>query len=128
MAREVAARALSSWPDLADRSALLTARWPRRARGFHRVDFPELGAPLDLAIGEALWGIGQWSGKADAWMLDGFAPAKNPDMWRDEVLDAVAARSAQGARLSTFTVAGQVRRGLESAGFSVSKAPGHGRK
>src|SRR5665213_3712819 len=107
---------------------MLTARWPRRASGLHRIDFPELNATLDLALGEALWGIGQWSGKADAWMLDGFAPAKNPDMWRDEVLRAVAARSAPGGRLSTFTVAGHVRRGLEGAGFSVAKAPGHGRK
>lgn len=128
MAREEAARALAAWPELADLAAILTARWPRRAAGLHRVDFPELGAALDLAVGEALWGITQWSGAADAWMLDGFAPAKNPEMWRDEVLLAVAARSAPGARLSTFTVAGQVRRGLERAGFSVSKQPGHGRK
>jgi tRNA 5-methylaminomethyl-2-thiouridine biosynthesis bifunctional protein len=128
MAREEAARALSAWPELADLAELMTARWPRRAAGLHRVDFPELNATLDLAVGEALWGITQWSGAADAWMLDGFAPAKNPQMWRGEVLEAIAARSAPGARLSTFTVAGQVRRGLEAAGFAVSKQPGHGRK
>ncbi len=128
MAREEAARALQAWPELQDLSALLLARWPRRAPGFHRVDFPEIGATLDLAVGEAAWGIGQWSGAADAWFLDGFAPAKNPDMWRGEVLQAIAARSAPGARLSTFTVAGGVRRGLQAAGYAVSKAPGHGRK
>jgi tRNA 5-methylaminomethyl-2-thiouridine biosynthesis bifunctional protein len=128
MTGQEAARALSAWPELADLAAMLTARWPRRAAGFHRVDFPELHATLDLAIGEALWAITEWRGQADAWMLDGFAPAKNPQMWRDEVLAAVASRSAPGARLSTFTVAGQVRRGLEAAGFAVAKAPGHGRK
>lgn len=128
MAREEAARALQAWPELSGLAQQLTARWPRPASGFHRIDFPELDATLDLAVGEALWGIEQWPGQADAWMLDGFAPAKNPDMWRDEVLKAVAARCAPGARLSTFTVAGQVRRGLEAAGFAVSRRPGHGRK
>lgn len=128
MSREEAARALSAWPELADLARLLTSRWPRRTPGLHRVDFPELDATLDLAVGEALWGIEQWAGAADAWMLDGFAPAKNPQMWRQEVLGAIAARSAPGARLSTFTVAGHVRRGLEAAGFAVSKQPGHGRK
>lgn len=128
MALEEAARALAAWPELRGLAERLLDRWPRRAPGFHRVDFPELNATLDLAVGEALWGIEAWSGAADAWFLDGFAPAKNPQMWREEVLKAIAARSAAGARLSTFTVAGHVRRGLEAAGFSVSKQPGHGRK
>ena len=46
----------------------------------------------------------------------------------NEVLQGVAARSAPGARAATFTVAGQVRRGLSAAGFEVRRAPGHGRK
>ena len=28
-----------------------------------------------------------WQGRADAWFLDGFSPALNPAMWRQEVLD-----------------------------------------
>ena len=128
LTRDEARRALSAWPELADLSALLTSRWPRLAPGFHRIDLPELDATLDLAIGEALWGLQAWSGAADAWFLDGFAPAKNPGMWRDEVLQAIAARSAPGARLATFTVAGSVRRGLRAAGFEAVKRPGHGAK
>ncbi|MGZ3275645.1 MAG: tRNA (5-methylaminomethyl-2-thiouridine)(34)-methyltransferase MnmD [Caulobacteraceae bacterium] len=128
LAREEAERALGAWPELADLAALLIRRWPRQAPGFHRLDFPELDATLDLAIGEALWGIEAWSGAADAWFLDGFAPARNPQMWRPEVLAAIAARSAPGARLATFTVAGAVRRDLEDAGFAVDKRPGHGAK
>jgi tRNA 5-methylaminomethyl-2-thiouridine biosynthesis bifunctional protein len=65
---------------------------------------------------------------ADAWFLDGFSPAVNPQMWREEVLALVAARSAPGARVATFTVAGAVRRGLAAQGFSVDKRPGFGRK
>ncbi len=128
LSRDDAARALSAWPELADLSAALLGAWPRHAPGFHRVDFPNLGATLDLAVGEVLPALEQWSGAADAWFLDGFSPAKNPQMWRPEVLRAVAACSAPGARLATFTVAGAVRRGLAEAGFDVAKRQGHGAK
>lgn len=125
---EDAARALGRWPELKPVTDLMLARWPRRARGFHRMGLPELGATVDLAIMEVETALSMWRGKADAWFLDGFAPATNPDMWRQTVLDLVAARSAPGARVATFTVAGIVRRGLEAAGFAPEKRPGHGRK
>ena len=128
ISREDAARALGRWPELAAVTGPLLARWPRRARGFHRVDLPELGATLDLAVMEAAEALSQWSGVADLWFLDGFSPATNPAMWRQAVLDLVAARSAPGARVATFTVAGAVRRGLAAAGFEVDKRPGFGRK
>ena len=128
LSRDEAARALSAWPELADLSQRLLDAWPRRTRGFHRLDWPQLGVTLDLAIGDVEWALGQWRGQADAWFLDGFSPALNPQMWSDPVLAGVAARSAPGARLATFTVAGAVRRGLEAAGFAVSKRPGHGAK
>ena len=80
------------------------------------------------AIGDVAEALGAWRGRADAWFLDGFAPALHPGMWRDEVLALVAARSAPGAGAATFTVAGQVRRGLAAAGFAVERRPGHGRK
>lgn len=123
-----AARALGRWPELAEVAGLLAARWPGRARGRHRVDLPELAATLDLAVMDATEALAGWQGRADAWFLDGFSPALNPQMWSDEVLGLVAARSAPGARAATFTVAGHVRRGLAAAGFSVDKRPGFGRK
>ncbi|MBW8812241.1 MAG: FAD-dependent 5-carboxymethylaminomethyl-2-thiouridine(34) oxidoreductase MnmC [Caulobacterales bacterium] len=125
---EEAARALGRWPELARVTDLLVARWPGATRGRHRVDLPELSATLDLGIGEAAEALSGWSGQADAWFLDGFSPALNPQMWRQAVLDLVAARTAPGARAATFTVAGAVRRGLATAGFAVEKRPGHGRK
>lgn len=128
VSREDAARALGRWPELAEVTAPLLAAWPRRTPGFHRIDFPDLNATLDLAVMEVETALEQWSGRADAWFLDGFAPSTNPDMWRQEVLDRVASRSAPGARAATFTVAGGVRRGLQAAGFEVEKRPGHGRK
>jgi tRNA 5-methylaminomethyl-2-thiouridine biosynthesis bifunctional protein len=128
LSRDEGARALEAFGELADLAAPLLAQWPRRASGFHRIDWPDLGATLDLAIGEAAWALDQWSGRADAWFLDGFSPAKNPQMWRGEVLAGIAAHCAPGARAATFTVAGAVRRGLQEAGFQVDKRPGHGRK
>jgi tRNA 5-methylaminomethyl-2-thiouridine biosynthesis bifunctional protein len=128
MSREDAARALAAWPELAPLAGILLARWPKGRRGFHRIDLPGCDAVLDLALMEAGEALAAWDGRADAWFLDGFAPALNPEIWRDEVLQAVAARSATGARAATFTVAGSVRRGLAEAGFTVRRAPGHGRK
>ncbi|MGZ9114493.1 MAG: FAD-dependent 5-carboxymethylaminomethyl-2-thiouridine(34) oxidoreductase MnmC [Brevundimonas sp.] len=126
--REEAARALSAWPELAEATEALLAAWPEPTPGFHRLDLPGFNAVLDLAVGDVAWALEQWTGRADAWFLDGFAPSTNPAMWSDEVMDRIAARSAPGARAATFTVAGSVRRGLAERGFSVAKRPGHGRK
>jgi tRNA 5-methylaminomethyl-2-thiouridine biosynthesis bifunctional protein len=123
-----ASRALSAWPELAPVAGLMTARWPGRARGFHRIDLPELAATIDVAILEAAEALAAWRGAADAWFLDGFAPSLDPHIWRPEVIDLVARRSAPGARAATYTVAGAVRRALTGAGFAVERAPGHGRK
>jgi tRNA 5-methylaminomethyl-2-thiouridine biosynthesis bifunctional protein len=123
-----AARALAHWPELSQVAAPLLARWPGQAGGLHRVDLPEFSAILDVAVMEVEPALAGWRGRADAWFLDGFAPALNPAMWRDGVLALVAQRSAPGARAATFTVAGQVRRGLAAAGFAGEKRPGFGRK
>ncbi|MDP2117265.1 MAG: tRNA (5-methylaminomethyl-2-thiouridine)(34)-methyltransferase MnmD, partial [Brevundimonas sp.] len=128
LSREEAARALEAWPELAEASQALLAAWPEATPGFHRLDLPDFNATLDLAIGDVAWALPQWTGRADAWFLDGFAPSTNPGMWSDAVLDGIAARSAPGARVATFTVAGAVRRGLTERGFTVDKRPGHGRK
>ncbi|MCS6627470.1 FAD-dependent 5-carboxymethylaminomethyl-2-thiouridine(34) oxidoreductase MnmC [Roseibacterium beibuensis] len=128
LGRDEAARALGTWPELADAARALLDAWPSPTPGFHRLDLPGFNATLDLAVGDAPWALTQWSGRADAWFLDGFAPSTNPGMWSDAVLDGVATRSAPGARVATFTVAGAVRRGLTERGFVVDKRPGHGRK
>lgn len=125
--RDEAARALGRWPELAQVAGPLLARWPGRARGVHRVELPD-GVIFDLAVMDVGEALSRWSGSADAWFLDGFAPARNPAMWREETLSLVAARSAPGARAATFTVAGAVRRGLAAAGYAVEKKPGFGRK
>ena len=69
-----------------------------------------------------------WSGRADAWFLDGFAPARNPAMWSPALMRLVARRSAPGARAATYTVAQDVRGALAEAGFATQRRPGFGPK
>lgn len=128
MSRDEASRALAHWPDIDEEAKALLARWPPARPGFHRISLPQWGATLDLAIGDVGWALAQWQGRADGWMLDGFSPARNPAMWSEATLGALTRASAPGARLATFTVAGQVRRDLAALGWQVEKKSGFGRK
>lgn len=83
---------------------------------------------LTLLIGDANTTLKDLAIKANAWFLDGFAPAKNPDMWQDELFSQMARLSDPGTTFATFTSAGTVRRSLQTAGFSVAKQPGFGKK
>ncbi len=123
-----AERALSAFPELASLSAQLTSVWPSPHKGPHRRVFEGGRVMLTVFHDLAETALPNMAFKADAWFLDGFAPAKNPDMWDTNVFAELARLSAPGAPAVTFTVAGAVRRGLASAGFSVEKKPGFGRK
>jgi len=115
LSRDEAARALSAWPELEPATRALLDAWPAATPGLHRLDLPAFNATLDLAVGPVEQGLASWSGLADAWFLDGFSPATNPDMWSPAIMARVAALSRPGARLATFTVAGGVRRDLARA-------------
>lgn len=45
---------------------------------------------LTVLIGDARDTLPEWAGKADAWFLDGFSPAKNPELWEASLMQAVA--------------------------------------
>lgn len=64
----------------------------------------------------------------NAWLLDGFAPSKNPEMWVIDVLQHMARLSTKNTTFATFTSAGKVRRLLAEIGFTVEKLPGFGKK
>lgn len=83
---------------------------------------------LNLLIGDASTCLIRLKQHADAWFLDGFAPAKNPDMWNEQIFTQMARLSHKQTTFSTFTSAGMVRRGLQSAGFTVNKRTGFGKK
>ncbi|MEZ5959914.1 MAG: bifunctional tRNA (5-methylaminomethyl-2-thiouridine)(34)-methyltransferase MnmD/FAD-dependent 5-carboxymethylaminomethyl-2-thiouridine(34) oxidoreductase MnmC [Hyphomonadaceae bacterium] len=128
LARADAARVLSHFSEISELSEKLLARWPVRTYAPQRLWFPEDGLSLTLFTGEAEQVLTGLTGQFDAWFLDGFAPARNPGMWSPELMRQIARLSAPGARAATFTVAGDVRRGLEAVGFEVEKKPGFGKK
>lgn len=124
--REQLARALEAWPELKPYAAQLIAQWPGRVRGFHRLHFGRV--TLTLIHDDIVEALDALSLKADAWFLDGFSPAKNPEMWSADIMARLVGLSKPGARLATFTVAGEVRRALSEAGFTVERKTGFGRK
>ena len=125
---EQAKRALSLWSSLNDLSDLLLQSWPTRAKGVRRIEWPSFGVGLTLHIDEVTTALPASKFTANAWFLDGFAPSRNPEMWTEEVLKCLAKRSHPNSQISTYSVAGHVRRGLEKVGFKVFKKPGHGNK
>lgn len=83
---------------------------------------------FELITGDARETLSAWRGKADAWFLDGFSPAKNPELWEAALLQAVGDHTRDGGTMATYTAAGHVRRALTSAGFDVQRVSGFGRK
>ena len=106
--------------------------YPPVLPGWHRRVLAEGRIWLSLYWGEAGDGlrdlIGRGYSHCDAWFLDGFAPARNPEMWREELLRMVGQLSVPGTSVATFTAAGQVRRGLAAAGFEMRRVDQRPRK
>jgi len=121
--RELHAR----YPELAAQSAELHARWPMLVPGAQRLEFERgrLVLTVFFADAAALRGLRLC---ADAIYLDGFSPAKNPEMWTPALLRAISRLCAPGASAATWSVAAQVRQALEAAGFAVEKRAGFGDK
>lgn len=125
-------KALAAWPELAHLSQDLIAQWPLPVSGCHRLIFAGGRIRLDLWLGDIKEMLPQVphpaTGLVDAWYLDGFSPAKNPEMWTQDLFDGLARLARPQATIATFTCAGFVRRGLIAAGFAMQKVKGHGSK
>lgn len=115
-------------PDVADLAAQLRDAWPSLVAGFHRLHFENGQITLTLIFGDARSTLSSIGGRFDAFYLDGFAPSKNPEMWSQELIDDLAWLAAPGTTLATWTIAGELRRRLASADFSVERQPGYGFK
>lgn len=115
--------ALRAFPEIRAAADPLIDAWDK---GKTHVVTPDLHA--EIIIGDARETLSHWQGLADAWYLDGFAPARNPELWEAPLMTEVALHTAQGGTCATYTAAGFVRRALESAGFTVNRVPGFGRK
>lgn len=116
-------RAQAAFPELAELAAELAPRWQD---GAHTFDLADLR--FEMISGDARETLPRWTCAADAWFLDGFSPARNPELWGEDLMAEVARHMAPGGTASTYTAAGHVRRALAAAGLRVTRVPGYGRK
>jgi tRNA 5-methylaminomethyl-2-thiouridine biosynthesis bifunctional protein len=114
--------------ECAELAQALFAAWPPLVPGLHRMDFAGGALRLTLAFGAVRDWLPEWRFEADAFYLDGFAPALNPQMWDRAVLRTLGHRAAPGATAATWSVARPVRDGLTAAGFVCERRPGIGGK
>lgn len=133
-------QALALWPSLKPLADQLINAYPCFiGQGFHRLGFMDGRVKLTLIIDDAAAGFGHLLATdhplfshlgphVDAWFLDGFAPSKNPQMWSDQLFDAIGRLSKPGTTAATFSAAGIVKNGLRRAGFAIEKVAGFGRK
>ena len=116
-------RALAAFPEAAAVARPFLDQW---SRGQRRISCDGLEA--QIIEGDARETLPLWQGAADAWFLDGFSPAKNPELWSGAMMSQVALHTVAGGSFATYTAAGHVRRSLTAAGFTAERAAGFGLK
>lgn len=116
-------RALQAFPEVLETAAPILAQL---AKGAQEIHLPDLVA--NIVVGDARQTLPKWTGAADAWFLDGFSPAKNPELWTPDLMGEVAAHTTPDGSFATYTAAGFVRAGLSQGGFNVTRVTGFGRK
>lgn len=121
-------RAQALWPELQPWAEALQAQYTDLAPGWQHLVLAQGRVTLTLLVGDMLDTLPQLDARVDAWFLDGFAPAKNPQMWQPALYQQMARLSQPGTTVSTLTSVSEVRRGLMAAGFRMRKVPGHRHK
>jgi len=117
-------KSAAPFPSLLPLARQLAAQWRGLLPGPHRIELAAGRVQLTLAVGDAQTALAQLTGRYDSIFLDGFAPQKNPDMWSEAVIAAVARLARRDARLATWCVAAEVRERLARAGFEVERVAG----
>ncbi len=129
-------QALGLWQEMSELAEVLLQDYPKRATGRHNLLWADKRMSLTLDFNDINQVLPHFHSPVQAWFLDGFAPAKNPDMWSDTLFVQMARINALTLELcpntdisvATFTAAGMVKRGLLGAGFKVQKVAGFGHK
>jgi len=119
--------ALALWPQLTALSTPLLHQY-NALMDQETISLYDNRVQLSVHIGDATERLARITNMADACFLDGFSPAKNPEMWHAGLFCEMAKHAQASTTFATFTSAGDVRRGLIAAGFKVSKRPGFGKK
>ena len=119
-----------AYPQFSYLAQHLQQHWLNPIQGCYRFHFDE--TTLDLWFGDMAENLPQlgdyMNDKIDAWFLDGFAPSKNPDMWNEHLYQQMFRFTKPQGTFATFTAASAVRKGLENAGFDITKRKGFGKK
>ena len=123
-------KALAVWTELETFSQQLIEYYPLPLSGCHRLVFKEHRISLDLWLGDAADCFPMIESKhaVDAWFLDGFAPACNPELWEEQIFKHIMRLSAQGTTFASFSVAGVLKRALRAYGVSITRPKGFGHK
>lgn len=121
-------QAQAAWPEFAPFSEALLQQWPLLTPGIHRLFLDEGRVVLTLVFGDAREKLRRLELRADAFYLDGFSPAKNPELWDEDICRAIARIAAPGATLATWSVSGSLREALKANEFSLEKQPGFAEK
>lgn len=121
-------RAQNSWPQFLPITSELAQNYANIKAENNIFNLAEGHIQLSLQVDDVLDALAKTTSIADAWLLDGYAPAKNADMWSSEVFGHIAKCSKFGTTFATFTSAGAVKRGLQAVGFKVQKHAGFGKK
>ena len=117
-------RSAESEPGLLPLARELAARWQGLTPGFHRMTFAEGRVLLTLCVGDVAAMLREQAFRADAVFLDGFDPERNPEMWSLDTLKGVTRLCGRGTTLATWSVAGQLRRDLQSCGWQLERRAG----
>ena len=119
-----------AYPQFSHLAQHLQQHWLNPIQGCYRFHFDE--TTLDLWFGDVAENLPQlgdyMNDKIDAWFLDGFAPSKNHDMWNEQLYQQMFRFTKPQGTFATFTAASAVRKGLENAGFDITKRKGFGKK
>jgi len=116
--------AQQAWPEFAELAGELQQHWPLLTPGVHRLHLDGGNVILTLFFGDATTQLRSVNAAVDAFYLDGFSPAKNPELWTPQLCKALARLSSEGTTLATWSVAGHVRQALLDAEFDLEKRPG----
>ena len=117
---------------LGDEAAMLQRAILPSCGGTHRLELAGGRVQLTLVLGEIAETLPLWARDAQArgyrcdgwWYLDGFAPARNPEMWGESVLRCVTQMTAPGGRACSWTSASAVRATLAQQGWDVQRRDG----
>jgi len=122
------ASAHAVWPELEALAADLRRLWPPLVAGVHHLEFEGGRLLLTLIFADAAEVVPTLAVAVDAFYLDGFSPARNPELWSAGLCRSLARLALPGATVATWSVAGSVRRALSAAQFSVEKRCGFAHK